>query len=138
MLAPHARVGERRGHRAQELVTDLGDIELQLDDQQKPITVANFLNYVRSGRYDGTIVHRKTDLNTDGLGVILAFVGTKMLLSYFAEDWFHDHFPTWLSLAVIIVVLAATSVVSVAADRRSPVEPRTPSRLPRRWTGFRA
>ncbi|HTK73887.1 MAG TPA: peptidylprolyl isomerase [Gemmataceae bacterium] len=50
--------------------TDLGDIELQLDDQQKPITVANFLNYVRSGRYDGTIVHRKTDLMTDGLGVI--------------------------------------------------------------------
>src|SRR5437762_7657056 len=52
------------------LTTDLGNIELQLDDQQKPITVANFLNYVKSGRYDGTIVHRKTDLATDGIGVI--------------------------------------------------------------------
>jgi peptidyl-prolyl cis-trans isomerase A (cyclophilin A) len=38
--------------------TELGNIDLQLFDQQKPITVANFLKYVREGRYDGTFVHR--------------------------------------------------------------------------------
>jgi cyclophilin family peptidyl-prolyl cis-trans isomerase len=50
--------------------TDLGDIDLQLFDSEKPISVANFLKYVREGRYDGTIVHRVTKLETDGLAVI--------------------------------------------------------------------
>jgi tellurite resistance protein TerC len=53
-----------------------------------------------------------------GLGVILAFVGTKMLTSYFFEDWFHDHFPTWASLVVIVVVLTVTILLSLQADRR--------------------
>jgi tellurite resistance protein TerC len=56
-----------------------------------------------------------------GLGVILAFVGTKMLTSYFFENWFHDHFPTWASLVVIIVVLAVTILLSLRADRRDAV-----------------
>jgi tellurite resistance protein TerC len=46
-----------------------------------------------------------------GLGVILAFVGMKMLLS---EVW---HAPTWLSLTVIIVVLTVTIVASLIAER---------------------
>jgi tellurite resistance protein TerC len=49
-----------------------------------------------------------------GLGVILAFVGTKMLI---VELW---HVPTWLSLAVIAVTLAAAVVLSIRADRRQP------------------
>jgi peptidyl-prolyl cis-trans isomerase A (cyclophilin A) len=49
--------------------TELGDIDLQLHDQQKPITVANFLKYVRQGRYDTTIIHRATEPST-GLEVI--------------------------------------------------------------------
>ncbi|MEJ7583576.1 MAG: TerC family protein [Acidimicrobiales bacterium] len=52
-----------------------------------------------------------------GLGVILAFVGVKMLLSYFFEDWFHDHVPTWSSLAVISVVLTVTILASLRADK---------------------
>lgn len=47
-----------------------------------------------------------------GLGVILAFVGVKMLLS----RWWHP--PTWSSLAVIGVVLAVAIAASVRADRR--------------------
>lgn len=47
-----------------------------------------------------------------GLGVILAFVGLKML----AADLYHV--PTWASLAFIAVVLAATIVLSIRADRR--------------------
>jgi tellurite resistance protein TerC len=46
-----------------------------------------------------------------GLGVILAFVGAKMLL---AEVY---HVPTWGSLAVIIVVLAVAIAASLRADR---------------------
>ena len=40
-----------------------------------------------------------------GLGVILAFVGVKMLLSFFAEQLSGRpdfHMPTWLSLGVIV------------------------------------
>jgi tellurite resistance protein TerC len=51
-----------------------------------------------------------------GLGVILGFVGTKMLLS----AWWHP--PTWLSLVVISLVLAVAVVASLRADRRDGVD----------------
>jgi len=38
--------------------TTFGDIEVELYDQDKPVTVQNFLNYVRSGRYQNLIAHR--------------------------------------------------------------------------------
>lgn len=41
-----------------KLSTSLGDIVLQLDADKAPRTVENFLQYVRSGHYDGTIFHR--------------------------------------------------------------------------------
>jgi tellurite resistance protein TerC len=47
-----------------------------------------------------------------GLGVILGFVGVKMLLANVY------HLPTWASLAVIAVVLTITVVASLRADRR--------------------
>ena len=47
-----------------------------------------------------------------GLGVILGFVGVKMLIT----DVYH--FPTWLSLVVIIVVLTVAVVASLRADKR--------------------
>ncbi len=40
------------------LETSLGRIVLELDAARAPKTVANFLGYVRSGHYDGTIFHR--------------------------------------------------------------------------------
>ncbi len=40
------------------LVTSEGDITLELDPARAPKTVANFLQYVRAGFYDGTIFHR--------------------------------------------------------------------------------
>lgn len=40
------------------LSTNLGDIVLELDDAKAPKTVANFLGYVNSGHYTGTIFHR--------------------------------------------------------------------------------
>ncbi len=43
------------------LVTSQGDIVLQLDAARAPGTVANFLGYVRTGHYDGTVFHRVID-----------------------------------------------------------------------------
>lgn len=40
------------------LETSLGVIVLELDAEKAPVTVANFLQYVRDGHYDGTIFHR--------------------------------------------------------------------------------
>ena len=38
--------------------TDLGTIELELDEKKAPITVKNFADYAKSGHYDNTIFHR--------------------------------------------------------------------------------
>jgi len=40
------------------LATSMGDITLQLDAEKAPKTVANFLDYVKAGHYDGTVFHR--------------------------------------------------------------------------------
>jgi peptidyl-prolyl cis-trans isomerase A (cyclophilin A) len=40
------------------LETSLGTIKVALDRDKAPVTVENFLQYVRSGHYDGTIFHR--------------------------------------------------------------------------------
>src|SRR5262245_61953479 len=40
------------------LETSLGTIKLALDKEKAPLTVDNFLKYVRARHYDGTIFHR--------------------------------------------------------------------------------
>lgn len=40
------------------LKTSLGNIEIALYPKEAPATVKNFLTYVRSGQYNGTIFHR--------------------------------------------------------------------------------
>ncbi len=44
-----------------KLHTSLGVITLELDAEKAPKTVANFLQYVKDGFYDGTIFHRVID-----------------------------------------------------------------------------
>jgi peptidyl-prolyl cis-trans isomerase B (cyclophilin B) len=44
-----------------KLETSMGDIVLELDEDKAPKTVANFLEYVAAGHYDGTIFHRVID-----------------------------------------------------------------------------
>lgn len=41
--------------------TNMGTITLELNEQAAPVTVANFIDYVESGHYDGTIFHRVID-----------------------------------------------------------------------------
>ena len=44
-----------------KLITNYGDITIELNTEKAPITVANFLQYVESGFYDGVIFHRVID-----------------------------------------------------------------------------
>ena len=41
--------------------TTHGAIVIELNAEKAPVTVANFINYVESGHYDGTIFHRVID-----------------------------------------------------------------------------
>jgi len=43
---------------AVKLETNYGDIIVRLDARKAPISTANFVQYVKSGFYDGTIFHR--------------------------------------------------------------------------------
>jgi peptidyl-prolyl cis-trans isomerase A (cyclophilin A) len=43
------------------LATSEGDITIELDREKAPRTVDNFIQYVKSGHYDGTIFHRVID-----------------------------------------------------------------------------
>jgi peptidyl-prolyl cis-trans isomerase A (cyclophilin A) len=40
------------------LTTSLGDIKVELDPDKAPVSVQNFLDYVKAGYYDGTVFHR--------------------------------------------------------------------------------
>ncbi len=44
-----------------KLSTNKGDITLELNAEKAPLTVENFINYVNSGHYNGTIFHRVID-----------------------------------------------------------------------------
>ncbi|HET8869396.1 MAG TPA: peptidylprolyl isomerase [Aquabacterium sp.] len=44
-----------------KITTSQGDIVVQLDAAKAPKTVDNFLQYVKSGHYNGTIFHRVID-----------------------------------------------------------------------------
>jgi peptidyl-prolyl cis-trans isomerase B (cyclophilin B) len=49
---------EKRSHPLVKLETSLGDITLELYQDKAPATVANFLQYVKDGHFNGTIFHR--------------------------------------------------------------------------------
>lgn len=53
ILAPLAQADERV-----QIETSMGDIEVELYAEQAPKTVANFIEYAKSGFYDGLIFHR--------------------------------------------------------------------------------
>ena len=53
---PSARA--ERSHPLVKLETSMGDITLELYPDKAPVTVANFLEYVKAGSYNGTIFHR--------------------------------------------------------------------------------
>jgi peptidyl-prolyl cis-trans isomerase B (cyclophilin B) len=44
-----------------KLTTSMGPIVIELDDAKAPVSAENFLKYVDSGHYDGTVFHRVID-----------------------------------------------------------------------------
>lgn len=57
LLCPAAAQAQESGPYV-ELTTSKGKIVLELDSKAAPKSVANFLKYVETGHYDGTIFHR--------------------------------------------------------------------------------
>jgi peptidyl-prolyl cis-trans isomerase B (cyclophilin B) len=47
-----------------KLETSMGDIVIELNAEKAPVTVKNFLSYVDSGFYNGTIFHRVVNVPT--------------------------------------------------------------------------
>ena len=41
-----------------KLTTSMGDIVIELNKEKAPISTENFVKYVQSGHYDGTVFHR--------------------------------------------------------------------------------
>ena len=60
-------------------------------------------------------MHARFAYLQQGLAVILAFVGVKMILSRWV------HIETWISLLVIVVVLGVAVLASLQAERRHDV-----------------
>jgi peptidyl-prolyl cis-trans isomerase B (cyclophilin B) len=58
ILGVGAGARAERSHPLVKLETSMGDITLELYPDKAPVTVANFLEYVKSGFYQGTIFHR--------------------------------------------------------------------------------
>tara|TARA_B100000427_G_scaffold274781_1_gene243065 strand:- start:3847 stop:4494 length:648 start_codon:yes stop_codon:yes gene_type:complete len=52
---------EKETNSVVKIVTNKGNIFVELYNQEAPITVTNFLNYVKSDFYDNTIFHRVID-----------------------------------------------------------------------------
>ena len=44
-----------------KIATSLGDVVVQLDAAKAPKTVDNFVQYIKSGHYNGTVFHRVID-----------------------------------------------------------------------------
>lgn len=59
-LSSHALAEEQKGTKNPMVLmkTSMGDIKIELDAAKAPVTVQNFLDYAKSGHYDGTIFHR--------------------------------------------------------------------------------
>ncbi len=71
------------------LHTNFGDIKLELDAEKAPKTVANFLEYAKSGHFDGTIFHRVIDgfmIQGGGFEPGMAQKSTKMPIENEADN----------------------------------------------------
>lgn len=55
---PGSRAQAAGGHPVIKFQTTMGDIVVELDAEKAPVTVENFVQYVKDGQYDGVIFHR--------------------------------------------------------------------------------
>jgi len=76
-----------------KLITSKGEIVLELDKEKAPITTANFLDYVKSGHYDGTIFHRIINgfmIQGGGMDKSLKEKSTKAPITNEADNGLHN------------------------------------------------
>ena len=76
-----------------KLTTSKGEIVLELDKEKAPITTANFLDYVKSGHYDGTIFHRVINgfmIQGGGMDKSLKEKSTKAPITNEADNGLHN------------------------------------------------
>ncbi len=57
-IAGSAVAAPKGGKKVVLLETSLGEIKIELDTEKAPISVGNFLAYVKDGHYNGTVFHR--------------------------------------------------------------------------------
>ncbi len=79
------------------LNTTYGAIKLELDTENAPATVANFLMYVREGFYDGTIFHRVIDsfmIQGGGFDTDMRQKGTREPIENEADNGLKNDFGT--------------------------------------------
>lgn len=58
---PMNSLPQKNKHPVVLITTSLGDIKVELYEDKAPISVKNFLQYVKDGHYDNTIFHRVID-----------------------------------------------------------------------------
>jgi tellurite resistance protein TerC len=63
---------------------------------------------------------KRFDYLQQGISFILIFIGIKMMLELFSDlNWFHVHISTSLSLAIIVIVLGGSILLSLAKENSS-------------------
>jgi Peptidyl-prolyl cis-trans isomerase (rotamase) - cyclophilin family len=80
-----------------KISTTFGDITVELNADKAPITVANFLEYVREGLYDGTIFHRVIDnfmIQGGGFDTNMQQRATKAAIENEADNGLRNEFGT--------------------------------------------
>ena len=93
------------------LTTSLGEIELELEAEKAPVSVENFLGYVDSGFYDGTVFHRVIPgfmVQGGGFGEGLNQKPTKAPIKNEADNGLHNVRGT-VAMALTQNVNSATS-----------------------------
>ncbi|HLD65118.1 MAG TPA: peptidylprolyl isomerase [Pseudomonas sp.] len=93
------------------LTTSLGDVEIELEADKAPISVKNFLAYVDSGYYNGTIFHRVIPgfmVQGGGFTPDMAQKTTQASIKNEADNGLHNVRGT-LAMARTSVVDSATS-----------------------------
>jgi peptidyl-prolyl cis-trans isomerase A (cyclophilin A) len=91
--------------------TSMGDIEILLEPEKAPITVANFLAYVQDGFYDSTIFHRvipKFMIQGGGMTIELSQKATKAPIKNEAANGLKNYRGT-IAMARTNVINSATS-----------------------------
>ena len=114
-----------------KLATTMGDIVLELYPDQAPATVDNFVQYVKSGHYNGTIFHRVIDgfmIQGGGLDANLVEKSTRPPIKNEADNGLKNE-PYTIAMARTSDPHSATSqfFINVANNQRLNHTAKTPS-----------